>query len=108
MSRNIQAVDFVSLSAESEFWETDSLPEEAFKLFSEFCKTDDRPMLALEPLSFCRGIVPLDTVFNSECPFTFVDVPVAYGSRRCKLIALLVRSRKNKKGRLQLTVTDEC
>jgi len=66
MSRNIQGADLVSLGAESEFWEADSLPEEVFKLFSEFCKTDGRPMLTLEPLSFCKGIVPLDTVFNSE------------------------------------------
>jgi hypothetical protein len=108
MSRNIQGADLVSLGAESEFWEADSLPEEVFKLFSEFCKTDGRPMLALEPLSFCKGIVPLDTVFNSEWPFSFVEVPVAYGSRRCQLITLLVDSRKNKKGKIQLTVTDQC
>lgn len=66
MSRNVHGVDFVSLGAESEFCETESLPKEAFTLFSEFCGTEDRPMLAREPLSFCRGIVPLDTVFDSE------------------------------------------
>jgi hypothetical protein len=99
-SAHIQVVDFVSLIAKSEFCEADSLPEEAFKLFSEFCRSDDRPMLALEPLSFCKGIVPLDEVFNSEWPFSFVEVPVAYGSRRCQLITLLVHSIKSK-GRLQ-------
>jgi hypothetical protein len=65
MSRNIQGANLVSLGAESEFC-ADNLPEEAFRLFSEVCKVDDRPMLALEPLSFCKGKVPLDTVFNSE------------------------------------------
>jgi hypothetical protein len=55
-------------------------------------------MLALEPLSFCKGIVPLDTVFNSEWPFNFVEVPVAYDSRRCQLITLLLLIRlKGKK-----------
>jgi hypothetical protein len=84
------------LTTESEFCETGNLPEEAFKLFSEFCRTDDRPMLALEPLSFSKGIALLDEVFNSEWPFSFVEVPVAYGSRRCQLITLLVHSIKSK------------
>jgi hypothetical protein len=94
MSKNIQGAELVSLGAESEFCEADSLPEVVLRLFSVFCKTDDRPMLALEPLSFCKGKVPLETVFNSEWPFTFVEVPIVYGSRRCQLITLLVYSRK--------------